>query len=121
MFNRNKIDEDMIRMIHPTSKASLKTTCLLMAKGDIDKADKLYDYFAKDMPDMPAYDAPVPTFMDNVRDNVNGVLSLLGQHKEGLSQGFDIIRSLFGSRVSPIVTDTEEAAEAVESDLPPIS
>ena len=85
-------------MIRPTSKASLKTTCLLMANGDIDKAERLYDFYAKDMPDMPLYDAPTPSWVDNTKDTLNGLFSFLGDHKDGLSQGYEIIRALFNTR-----------------------
>ena len=37
----------MIRAINPTSKASLKMQCLLVSNGDIDKAERLYDFHGK--------------------------------------------------------------------------
>lgn len=124
LFRSYKISTDMIKMISPTSKASLKTSCLLMANGDIDKAERLYDYFAKDMPEIPPYDAPTPTLMDNVKESVNSIFSLLGQHKEGLSQGYDVIRAFFnakGANLPSLAEEAEETAEAVETDLPPIT
>lgn len=123
-FHRNKINKDMIRAINPTSKASLKTQCLLLGNGDIEQANKLYDYFAKDMPELPPYDAPTPTWIDNTKDSLSSLFSLIGQHKDGLSQGYDIIRSLLnakGVNLPSLAEDAEETAEAVESDLPPIS
>ena len=123
-FKRNKISKDMIQMIKPTSKASLKTTCLLMANGDIDKAERLYDFYAKDMPDMPLYDAPVPTWVDNTKDTLNGLFSFFGEHKDGLSQGYSILRSLLNARgvnLPSLEEDVEETAEAVETTLPPIN
>ena len=114
----------MIQMIRPTSKASLKTSCLLMANGDIDKADRLYDFYAKDMPDLPMFDAPAPSWVDNTKDTLNGFFSFLGEHKDGLSQGYEMIRAIFNSRganLPSLAKDIEEAAETVESDLPPIS
>lgn len=120
-FGTNKINPEMVKMISPTSRASLKTTCLLMANGDIDKADRLYDYFTRDMPEIPPYDTPPPTFMDSVKSNVNGLFTLLGEHKDSISQGYEVIRAMFGSRSANVVADVEETAEAVESDLPPVS
>lgn len=114
----------MIQMIKPTSKASLKTTCLLMANGDIDKAERLYDFYAKDMPDMPLYDAPIPTWVDNTKDTLNGLFSFFGEHKDGLSQGYSILRSLLNARgvnLPSLEEDVEETAEAVETTLPPIN
>lgn len=111
-------------MIRPTSKASLKTTCLLMSNGDIDKAEKLYDFYAKDMQDMPLYDPPTPSWVDNTKDSLSSLFSFLGQHKDGLSQGYEFIRSLVnarGANLPAIAEDVEETAEAVESELPPIN
>lgn len=111
-------------MISPTSKASLKTSCLLMANGDIDKAERLYDYFAKDMPEIPPYDAPTPNWVDSTKDSLNSLFSFFGQHKDGLSQGYDIIRGLFnarGANIPPLSGVAEEVVEGAESDLPPIN
>ena len=124
LFRSYKIRPEMVKMINPTSKASLKTSCLLMADCDIDKADRLYDYFTKDMPEIPPYDAPTPSMMDNVKSNINSILSLFSQHKDSLSQGYDVIRSLLnarGANLPSLVSDAEETAEAVEKELPPIS
>jgi hypothetical protein len=121
IFGTNKINPEMVKMISPTSRASLKTTCLLMANCDIDTADRLYEYFTKDMPEIPPYETQPPTFMDSVKTNVNGFLSLIGEHKDSISQGYEVIRAMFGSRSANVVADVEETAEAVESDLPPIS
>ena len=114
----------MVKMISPTSRASLKTTCPLMTDGDIDKAERLYDYFAKDMPEIPPYDAPAPTMMDSVKSNVNSLFSLLGQHKDSISQGYEIVRAFMnakGANLPSLVEDAEETVETVESELPPIS
>lgn len=124
-FKKNKIDKDMIQMIRPTSKSSLKTQCLLIANGDVEKAERLYDFYAKDMPDMPLYDAPVPTWVDNTKDTLNSFFSFLGEHKDGLSQGYEIVRAMFnarGANLPPLGGVAEQAAEAaVETALPPIN
>lgn len=115
----------MIQMIRPTSKSSLKTQCLLIANGDIEKAERLYDFYAKDMPDMPLYDAPVPTWVDNTKDTLNSFFSFLGEHKDGLSQGYEMIRMIFNSRganLPPLGGAVEDAANSVaETPLPPIN
>ena len=126
-FKKNKIEKDMIQMIRPTSKSSLKTQCLLIANGDIEKAEKLYDFYAKDMPDMPLYDAPSPTWVDNTKDTLNGFFSFLGEHKEGLSQGYEMLRMMFnarGANLPPLggaVEDVVGTSVAAEPQLPPIN
>jgi len=110
-------------MLRPTSKAALKTQCLLLANCDIEKAERLYDFYAKDMPDMPMYDAPTPTWVDNTKDTLTGIFSFLGDHKDGLNQGYEIIRALFnarGANLPPLGGVAEDVADTVENDLPPI-
>ena len=65
----------MIKMIQPTSKMSVSQQCLLIAKGDIDEAKKLRDYFADVMEDLPPVDLPEPTVMDKTKSTLNGILS----------------------------------------------
>ena len=123
LFGKNKIRMDMIRAITPTSKASLKSQCLIISKGDIEQADKLYDYFTRDMPDMPAYDAPAPNWVDNTKDTLNGLFSFFGSHKDGLTQGYEILRAMFnarGANLPPLGGVAEDVAETAES-LPPIN
>lgn len=95
-----------------------------MANGDIEKAEKLYDFYARDMPDMPLYDSPTPSWMDNTKDTLSNLFSFLGNHKDGLTQGYEIVRAMFSSRgitLPPLGGVAEDVAETVETDLPPIN
>ena len=62
-FRNNQKRLEMMQGIWPTSKATLKLQCLFCTKGDIDEAAKLYDYFAKDIPDLPDFDPVSPTWV----------------------------------------------------------
>ena len=62
----NKKRLEMLQAIRPTSKSTLKMQCLFVCKGDIDEANKLYDYFAKDMPELPDYDPVQPTWVPSL-------------------------------------------------------
>ena len=75
-FTNNKKKLEMLQAIRPSSKATLKIQCLMLCNGKVDEAEKLYDYFAKDMPELPDYDAPVPTWFDNTKDVANGIVRL---------------------------------------------
>ena len=85
IWNKKKQREEMmnmIRMIQPTSKMAISQQCLLIAKGDIDEAKKLRDYFADVMPELPVVDQPAPTWVDNTKDTLNGILSWGGEHQQ---------------------------------------
>ena len=96
----------MIQAIRPTSKATLKLQCLFACKGDIDESNKLYDYFAKDMPDLPDYDPVQPTWMDNTKDVVNGLIGWMKENQSTLAQGYDFIRGIVQNRALPPIEES---------------
>lgn len=125
MFNKKKRREEMmnmIRMIQPTSKMAISQQCLLIAKGDIDEAKKLRDYFADVMPELPVVDQPAPTWVDNTKNTLNGILSWGGEHQQGLLQLYEIIRNMTGGKLPPLTLPGMAAeAEAPAAPLPPIN
>lgn len=98
----------MIQAIRPTSKATLKIQCLFACKGDIDESNKLYDYFAKDMPELPDYDPVQPTWMDNTKETVNGLMGWFKENQDALAQGYQFIQSVIKNRGAlPVEPPTE--------------
>lgn len=115
IFKNKKKRLEMIQGIKPTSKATLKLQCLFCCKGDIDEAKKLYDFFASDMPNLPDYDPPPTTWMDNTKDVANGVFGWLKENQDTLVQGYEFIRNIVNNKTLPPVTPP------TESPLPPIN
>ena len=118
-FTNNKKRLEMIQAIRPTSKATLKMQCLMVCKGDIDEAMKLYDYFAKDMPELPDYDQPAPTWQQNTAQTVNGIMNWLKENGGTLQQAYQFVQQIIANR-GVVPTIAEGAAEAAEP-LPPIN
>ena len=125
IWNKRKRQEEMlnqIRLINPTSKMSVSQQCLLIAKGDIDEAKKLRDYFADVMDDLPPVDMPEPTVMDKTKNTLNGILSWGGEHQQGLMQLYEMIRAMTGNRLPPLTIPGMAAeAEVAAAPLPPIN
>lgn len=113
-FTNKKKKLEMIQAIRPTSKATLKIQCLFACKGDIDESMKLYDYFAKDMPDLPDYDPVQPTWVDNTKVTVNGLMAWFKENQDTLVQGYQFIQSIVKNRGELPVTP-------VDTPLPPIN
>ena len=110
----NKEKLEMIQAIRPTSKATLKMQCLFACKGDIEESGRLYDYFAKDMPELPDYDPVPPTWIDNTKNMANGIVGWLGENKDTLAQAYDFIRQVIVNKGAlPMTAPTES--------LPPIN
>ena len=97
---------EMIQAIRPTSKATLKMQCLFACKGDIEESGRLYDYFAKDMPELPDYDPVQPTWMDNTKETVNGVMGWLKENQDTLAHGYAFVRTVIQRRGLPSGSET---------------
>ena len=99
MFNRKRQRiMEMMSGYQPTSKSGLKQYCLRAANGDVRQAGEIYDYFIKDMGDLPMFDPVPPTFMDNAKDTVTGIFNFVQENKEGIGQVADIVRTILGKR-----------------------
>ena len=102
-FNKKKERErrmNMISAIKPTSKTSLKMQCLLICKGNVDEAKKLYDFYAEDMQGLPDYDVAPPTWLESAKDNAIGFYQFVKDNKEDIAQGIDFIRSILSRNAS---------------------
>lgn len=108
----------MIKALRPTSKATLKMQCLVIAKADIDEANKLYDYFAKDMPDLPDFDPAPTTWLDSTKHTANDLMNWLKENQDTLTNAYGFIQQIIANRgaLPPIATGAEAAAP-----LPPIN
>lgn len=108
----------MIRMIRPTSKMALRQQCLLIAKGDVEEAKKLCDYYTEGMDDLPMFDPAPTTWVDNTKQTLDGFFGWLSDHKDGLAQTYDFIRNMSGGKLPPL-GGAPEVTE--EEPLPPIN
>jgi hypothetical protein len=90
-FKRNKID---IRMINPSSKISLKMSCLASCKGDIEQASKLYNFLIEGIENIPDMDMPQQTAFEQIKQGTNQVLSWIKENKNELAQGYNFIQSI---------------------------
>lgn len=105
--------KEMLQNVQPTSKAALKFQCLYIC-GNIKEAKELYDFFAEDISTLPDFDPVQPTFADNAKSTMNGMLAWFKDNQDTLTQGISFIQNLITNRgVSPTVGVATEA-------LPPI-
>ena len=115
MFNKRKQREKMMQMVQsftPTSKASLKQFCIMASGGDVDKADKMYAFYIKDMEDLPMFDPVPPTMMEKVKGTADGIFGFIRENQDGIMQGVELIRGLMGKG---------KTVEAAAGALPPIN
>lgn len=109
MFGRPKID---ITLIQTTSRDALKRSALFASGGDVKQAEEIYNFFVKDMPNMPDYDTIPPTFMEQAKSTIGGVLGWVDENQDKLVGYWNIIQQMRGGgAVQPPVSPTN---------LPPI-
>lgn len=90
----------MIDDINPTSIMSLKRECLKRANGDIEQADKLYDYFIKDLQGLPMVDAPALSTMDKVKGVIGDGMGFIKENQDGIIQIISIIKGVLNKNGS---------------------
>lgn len=101
MFNRRKKEQrllEKISMIKPTSKSALKQQCLYMARMDVEKAEKMYDFLIRDMEELPAIDPAQKSFIENMGGQVSGVFQWIRENQDMLSQGLEMVKSIIAKR-----------------------
>ena len=121
-FTNRKKRLEMIQALRPTSKATLKMQCLIICKADIDEAGRLYDFFARDMLDLPDYDPAPRSWVDETKDTAGSFFSWLKQNQGTILNGYEMLRQMTGGRLPALTLPAAEAAEAAEgAPLPPIN
>lgn len=95
-WNKTKIEIEMIPRLNPTSKTNLKQQCLLIAKGDLDKAERLYDYMTKGMDDLPTLDPVPPTTMQQVKETASTTFAWIKDNREDIMSWVGFLQSMFG-------------------------
>lgn len=103
---------NMFENYQPTSKSSLKSFCIMLAKGDVKQASELYDFYIKDMDELPMFDPVPPSWMDNTKNAIGGFFNFIKENQDGIGQVTDIVRSVISKR---------GAANATTEALPPIN
>lgn len=101
----------MLQKINTNSKLSLKMTCLACSKGDLEQAQKLYDYFSAGM-DLPDTDPVSPGTFQQVKETAGSIFGWVKENKDDLAQAFNFIQTLRG-KAGPAI---QQAA----SEIPPL-
>lgn len=97
----------------PTSKAQLLQVAMYLNKGDIQKAQEMFDYYAKNL-DLPDFDPVSPNFMQQMKKGATDLFSFVKENQNDIMQAYQMIYSVIKNKGAfPIETSTEP--------LPPIN
>lgn len=109
MFGKKKIN---VEMIVPTSKATLKASCLRACGNDIDEAMKLYDFYIKDLSNLPDFDVVPPSGFQQVKNIVSDIFNWADQNQDKIVGAYNFFQQIRSGQ--PIVP------ENIAPSVPPI-
>jgi hypothetical protein len=90
-LKRNRVD---IKMINPSSKVSLKLSCLASCKGDVEQATKLYNFLADGIESIPDFDTPTPSTFEQIKQGASQIFKFVKENRQEIVQGYNFIQSL---------------------------
>ena len=93
----------------------------MASKGNVDEAEKLYNFYIKDMEELPMFDPAPPSTMDNAKNVVTGIFDFVRDNKDGIGQVYDFIRNIAASRGKALPPIGGNAAQSVAEALPEIN
>ena len=98
---------EFIQNYVPTSKAQLLQVAMFFNKGDVGKAQEMFDFYARNL-DLPDFDPIAPTFMQQVKSNASDFFSWIKENQGDIVQGYEFIRSAIANRGSLPVSDVPQ-------------
>ena len=95
MFGSNDID---INMIVTTSKMALKASCIRACNNDVEKAEKLYDFFVKDIKDIPDFDVRQPSAFEQIKTITGDIFGWVEKNQGKLLDAYNLFQSIRGGQ-----------------------
>lgn len=99
---------EFIQNYVPTSKAQLLQVAMFFNKGDIQKAQEMFDFYAKNL-DLPDFDPVAPTMMQQVRKGAVDLFSWIKENQSDIVNGYEMVRQMTGNRLPPLTLPTADA------------
>ena len=101
-------------LIQTTSKEALKRSALVVANYDIKKASEIYDYFAKDMPDLPTTEPVMPSSYEQLKNNATDILRWGNENQDNIVGTINMVLRLLGKKPIGIPAEAAEAATIIK-------
>ena len=114
MFGKQQTPSIDVARIRPTSKLSLKMSCLVACNNNIEEAERLYNFMADGLDALPDFDPVKPSTFEQIRGGANELFGWIGAHKDDIMQGVQFFQALRGRGV-PV-----PPVAAPPTDIPPL-
>jgi hypothetical protein len=96
MFGKKSINLDMVV---PTSKIALKTSCLRACDNDLEKAEKLYEFFAKDLANLPDFDVAPPSAFEQAKQMIGNAFSWIDSNQDKIVGYYQLFQQMRGGEL----------------------
>lgn len=96
-FKERKRKMEFIQNYVPTSKAQLLQVAMYMNKGNIEKAQEMFDFYAKNL-DLPDFDPVTPTLMQSIKSNASDLFSWIKDNQGDIVNGYQFIQSIIANK-----------------------
>lgn len=113
---KNKIDIQAMANIVPTSKFDLKMQCIAIARGNVDEAEKLYNFLAGDI-NIPDITPAKPSVMQQIKDTAGSIFGFVKENQGDFIQAYNYIQAIRSGAPIQQVADVAQTA----SELPPLT
>lgn len=74
LFNRKEFHN--MEMIRTTSKDALKRSLMQMYQGDVATMERMYDFYMKDMQNVPDFDPVAPSMLQQAKTTIGGAVRM---------------------------------------------
>ena len=110
MFREKRKKMEFIQNYVPTSKAQLLQVAMFYNKGNLEKAQEMFDFYSKNL-ELPDFDPIQPTFIQQVKGSATDLFSWIRENQSDIVQGYQFIQSVVRNK----------GAIPVAEPLPPIN
>lgn len=104
--------------IVPTSKFALKMQCMAIARGNVEEAEKLYNFLAGDM-NIPDVTPAPPTLMQQIKETAGSLFGFVKENQGDFVQAYNFIQAIRSGAPAPI--PMPDAGAPVATTLPPLT
>ena len=104
-----------LSFIRTSSKDALKRSLMQVYQYDIDAMQKMYDFYMKDMTNIPDFDPIQPTVFQQAKETVASLWSWADQHQDKIIGAYNLFRTMKGGAPIPM-----PGGAPVPPDVPPL-
>ena len=102
---------EQLKDFRPSSKVQLRQFCIVFCEGDVEKANKLYNYYSAGI-ELPDTEPVPPSKMQVVKDNALDIFGFVRDNQNDIINAITFIKAIF-NRGGGMAAVPQQVAEAL--------